>query len=157
MLVLGIIFSVIGVGVFCCLISTLAVHALRSFVGMTAGIAAFHSGTGVAGTLLVGIMAGALTLGTGQIAFALARPMALRAVIAAAFAIPAAIAGFRVVLNMSQIGMPSPFWREVLAWAGGVAIGCTAWVRMTVLAEPLPLRPTLPASNDLPSVLTVAR
>jgi hypothetical protein len=37
----------------------------------------------------------------------------LRVAIAAAFAIQAAIAGYHVVLVMSQIGAPSLAWREV--------------------------------------------
>jgi hypothetical protein len=108
---------------------------------LTAGTAAFHGGAGVIGALLVGIVAGALTLGIGQIAFAVVRPPPLRATIAAAFAIPAAIAGYHAVLGLSQIGVPSLVWREVFAWIGALFIGSTAWARMMVFAEPLPLRP----------------
>jgi hypothetical protein len=103
-------------------------------------MAAFHGGAGVLGALLVGIVAGALTLAIGQIAFAVVRPLPVRAAIAAAFAIPAAIAGYHAVLGLSQIGVPSLLWREVFAWIGAVFIGGTAWARMTVFAEPLPLR-----------------
>jgi hypothetical protein len=111
-------------------------------------MAAFHSGAGVIGALLVGIVAGALTLGIGQIAFALARPMVLRAVIAAVFAVPAAIAGYHAVLGLSQIGVFSLVWREVLAWIGALFIGGTAWARMTVFPEPLPLRPGGASQNN---------
>ena len=140
MLVIGLILSVFGIGLFCWLIFTLAVYALPFFIGLTAGMAAFHSGAGVIGALLIGIVAGALTLGIGQVAFAVVRPLALRAVIAAAFAVPAAIAGYHAVLGLSQIGVPSLIWREVFAWIGAILVGGTAWARMTVLAEPLPLR-----------------
>jgi hypothetical protein len=44
MLVIGIIFSVFGIGFFCWLLFTLALYALPFFAGLTAGIAAFHSG-----------------------------------------------------------------------------------------------------------------
>jgi len=67
-------------------------------------------------------------LGVGQVGFALVKPLPLRA--AAAFAIPAAIAGYHAAPGLSQIGVPSLLWREVFAWIGGVAIGCTAWARM---------------------------
>ena len=140
MLVIGFILSLFGIGLFCWLIFTLAVYALPFFVGLMAGMAAFHSGAGVIGALLIGIVAGALTLGLGQIAFAVVRPLPLRAAIAAAFAVPAAIAGYHAVLGLSQIGVPSLVWREVFAWIGALFIGGTAWARMTVLAEPLPLR-----------------
>ena len=156
MLVIGLILSMFGIGLFCWLIFTLAVYALPFFVGLTAGMAAFHGGAGVIGALLVGIVAGALTLGIGQIAFAVVRPLPLRAAIAAAFAIPAAIAGYHAVLGLSQIGVPSLVWREVFAWIGALFIGGTAWARMTVFAEPLPLRSGGASQNEPQPVLTAA-
>lgn len=134
MLVIGLILNLFGIGLFCWLIFTLAIYALPFFVGLSAGMAAFHSGAGVIGALIVGIVAGALTLGIGQIAFAVVRPLFLRAVIAAAFAVPAAIAGYHAVFGLSQIGVPSLVWRLVFASIGAVFIGGTAWVRMTALA-----------------------
>jgi len=156
MLVIGLILSMFGIGLFCWLIFTLAVYALPFFVGLTAGMAAFHGGAGVIGALLVGVVAGALTLGVGQIAFAVVRPLPLRAAIAAAFAIPAAIAGYHAVLGLSQIGVPSLIWREVFAWIGAIFIGGTAWARMTVFAEPLPLRPGGASQNEPQPALTTA-
>ncbi len=148
MLILGIVFSTIGTGVLCWLIFTLAVYALPFFVGVTAGIAAFHSGAGAVGAGLVGIMTGALTLAIGQVAFALVRPVLLRAAIAAAFAIPAAIAGYYTVFGISQIGVPSLLWRDVFASVGALVIGSTAWTRMTVLADAFPLRAAHAGSDD---------
>lgn len=81
-----------------------------------------------------------MALGAGQVAFALVKPIPLRAAIIAAFTIAAAIAGHHAVLRLSLIGVPSPFWREAFAWVGAIVIGCTAWARMTVLAETLPLK-----------------
>jgi hypothetical protein len=156
MLVIGLILSVFGIGLFCWLIFTLAVYALPFFVGLTVGMAAFNSGAGVVGTFLAGIVVGALTLGAGQIAFAVVRPLILRAAIAALFAVPAAIAGYHAVLGLSQIGVPSLFWRELFAWIGAILIGGTAWARMTVFAEPLPLRPGGAAQNPPQPVLTAA-
>jgi hypothetical protein len=136
MLALGLVLNTVGIGLFCWLIVTLAVYALPFFVAVNAGMIAFHSGAGILGAPLVGIAAGAVTLAIGQTAFAMTRPLILRAVIAAAFAIPAAIAGYHVVLVMSRIGMPSPAWREVFACLGALVIGGTAWTRLTVFAEP---------------------
>ena len=154
MLVIGLILSVFGIGLFCWLIFILAVYALPFFVGLTAGMAVLHGGAGVIGALLVGVVAGALTLGIGQIAFAVVRPLPLRAAIAAAFAVPAAIAGYHAVLGLSQIGVPSFVWREVFAWIGALIIGGTAWARMTVFAEPLPLRPGGASQNEPQPILT---
>lgn len=156
MLVIGFILSVFGIGLFCWLIFTLAVYALPFFVGLTAGMAAFNGGAGVIGALLVGVIVGALTLCVGQIAFAVVRPLPLRAAIAAAFTIPAAIAGYHAVLGLSQIGVPSLLWREVFAWIGAIFIGGTAWTRMTVFAEPLPLRPAGASQNKPQPLLTAA-
>ena len=62
MLVIGLILNVFGIGLFCWLIFTLAVYALPFFVGLSAGMAAFHSGAGVVGALITGVGTGALTL-----------------------------------------------------------------------------------------------
>ena len=121
MLALGLVLNTVGIGLFCWLIFTLAVYALPFFVAVNAGMMAFHSGAGVLGAPLVGIAAGAVALAIGQTAFAMTRSLILRAAIAAAFAVPAAIAGYHVVLAMSQIGMPSLVWREVFACLGALS------------------------------------
>ncbi len=81
MLIVGIVLSVVGIGFFCWLLFTLAVYALPFFAGLTAGLAAFHSGSGVIGALIVGVLAGGATLAIGQIAFATVRTPLIRAVI----------------------------------------------------------------------------
>ena len=70
MLIIGLVLSVAGIGFLCWLLFTLAVYALPFFAGLTAGLAAFHSGSGVIGALVVGVLAGGVTLALGQIAFA---------------------------------------------------------------------------------------
>ena len=92
MIIVGIILSVFGIGFFCWLLFTLAVYALPFFAGLSAGLAAFHSGSGVIGALIVGGLAGGATLAIGQIAFATVRTPLIRATIALLFAVPAAIA-----------------------------------------------------------------
>ena len=54
MIIVGIILSVFGIGFFCWLLFTLAVYALPFFAGLSAGLAAFHSGSGLIGALIVG-------------------------------------------------------------------------------------------------------
>jgi len=139
MLALGLLLNTIGIGLFCWLIFTLAVYALPFFVAVSAGIMAFHTGAGILGALLVGIAAGVLALAAGRTALAMTRSPILRAAIAAAFAIPAVIAGYHVLFTMSQLGMPSPAWREVFACLGAAFSGGTAWTKLTVFAEPHPL------------------
>ena len=155
MLALGLVLNTIGIGLFCWLIFTLAVYALPFFVAVNAGMLAFH-GAGVVGASIVGIAAGAVTLAVGQTAFSIARSLILRAAIAAVFAIPAAVAGYHVVLVMSQIGVPSMAWREVFACLGAVFIGGTAWTRLTVFAAPSPSEPGRVVENAPQPVLTTA-
>ncbi len=56
MLVIGIVLSVFGLGFFCWLLFALAIYALPFLAGLTAGLAAFHSGAGVIGALIVGFL-----------------------------------------------------------------------------------------------------
>ena len=73
MLALGIVLNTVGLGLFCWLIFALAVYAVPFFVAVSIGMLTFHSGAGVIGALLVGIVAGASTLVIGQTAFAMTR------------------------------------------------------------------------------------
>jgi len=141
MLALGLLLNVAGIGLFCWLIFTLAVYALPLFVAINAGIWAYHSGAGLLGTPLIAIAAGGMTLAIAQVAFAMTRSLVLRAVIAAVFAFPATLTGYRVVLAMAQIGVPSLIWQEVFACLGAAFIGGTAWTRLTVFTELRPIEP----------------
>ena len=156
MLALGLVLNTVGIGLFCWLIFALAVYALPFFVAVSVGIMAFHGGAGVVGALLIGIAAGALTLAIGQTAFAIGRSPILCIAIAAVFAVPAAIAGYHVVLAMSQIGVPSLAWRELFACLGAVFIGGTAWTRLAVFAEPRPLESGRAVRSTPRAVLTAA-
>lgn len=141
MLALGLVLNTLGIGLFCWAIFALAVYALPLFIALTFGMTAFQSGAGLIGALLIATAGGALTLVLGQVAVAVTRSVALRITIAAAFAGPAAVAGYHVVFALSQIGVPSLAWREVFACLGAVCIGVTSWKRLMVLAETRPLEP----------------
>ena len=136
MLALGIVINLLGLGFFCWLLFALAVHALPLFVGLTVGAAAFHSGAGAVGALLVTLLSGAVSQIAGQMAFAATRSAALRTVIAAVFAAPAAFAGYHVALGLADFGPPSPIWREALALIGATTVGGRAWARVTLYASP---------------------
>jgi hypothetical protein len=60
-----------------------------------------------------------------EMAFAKLKAL-LRPAVAAAFAAPAAIAGYHAVLSLSQIGAPSLILREVFAWVGAWRHGLDA-------------------------------
>jgi hypothetical protein len=78
MLALGLLLNTVGIGLFCWLIFTLAVHTLPFFVAINAGILAFHSGAGVLGALIVAVAAGGMSLAIAQIAFAMTRSLTFR-------------------------------------------------------------------------------
>jgi hypothetical protein len=156
MLALGLLLNTVGIGLFCWLIFTLAVHALPFFVGLTVFMMALHGGAGILGAPLVGVVAGGMTLAIGQTAFAMTRSVITRAIVAALFAVPATLAGYQVVFAMSQIGVPSLAWREIFACLGAVFIGGTAWTRLTIFTETRPLDSDRAFGSDPQPVLTTA-
>ncbi|WP_225708313.1 hypothetical protein [Bradyrhizobium cenepequi] len=123
MLILGLILNILGIGLFCWLIFTLAVYALPFFVALSVAQAAINGGASIAVAAFVAILAGILTLVTGQTAFLPSLdPALLRAMIAAAFAVPATVAGYHVVHGISQVGVASLLWRDAFAWIGAIAV-----------------------------------
>ena len=136
MIIIGIIGSFVGLGFLCWLLFTLVAHALPAFVGITVGFAAYHSGSGEIGAVLVGLIAGALTLAAGQIMIAAFRSPLIRTAIALVFAVPAAMAGYYAALGLAQLGAPAEMWQKVFALIGAIAAGGTAWVRLALSIPP---------------------
>jgi hypothetical protein len=137
MLVLGVIFSIFGLGALLCLLFTLAIYALPFFVAVTAGMAAFHGGAGVIGAILVAAFVGGATLAIGQIVFATVRSPAIRGTVALLYAIPAAIAGYSATHGLAELSMPSATWQVIFAVIGAICVGCTAFARLAMSAPPV--------------------
>jgi hypothetical protein len=156
MLALGLLLNFAGIGLFCWLIFMLAVYALPFFVGLNVFMMALHGGAGILGAPLAGIAAGGVTLAIGQMAFAMTRSVIIRAIVAALFAVPATLAGYQVVLAMSQIGVPSLAWREIFACISAIFIGGTVWTRLTVFTETRPRDSGRAVESDPQPVLTAA-
>jgi hypothetical protein len=150
MIVIGIVLSFIGLGFLCWLLFTLAVYALPFLAGVTVGLAAYHTGSGPIGAILVGLIAGVVSLIGGQLAFAAVRLPLIRAVIALLFAVPAAVAGHQAVLGLARMGVPVEGWREALAVVGAIVVGGTAWTRLTLLAPPAAGQSVAPGSAQFP-------
>lgn len=119
----------------CWVLFTLAVYALPFFAAVSAGMLAYKTGSGALGAVIISFVVGAAALVLGQTLFATARLSALRATIAAAYAAPAAFAGYHATHGLMAIGSPSAGWHELLSVAGAVAIGLTAWNRMCAFAR----------------------
>ena len=136
MFAVGIVLSIVGVGFFCRLLFTLAIYALPTFAGLTAGLATFHSEAGVTGGVTVGLLVGGATLALGQFAFAGTRTLLIRAIFGMLYGVPAAIAGYQVSYALAGIGMPGSAWQTAFAVVGAVVSGCTAFSRLALLAPP---------------------
>lgn len=156
MIIVGILLNVVGLGVFCWALFTLAIHALPFFVGLTAGIYSSQIGMGPFGAIVIGFIVGCCSLAVGRYAFSVARGPVVRLLIGLLFAVPAARAGYDVTLALAHIGIPSEWWREPFAMLGAVAIGSTAWARVSMQTDPA-LRPGVALSpNQSPNGATTA-
>lgn len=140
-MVLGIIFSLLGIGALIVLMFNMAILALPIFAAVAAGRFAYDTEAGVLGAIAVGFVAGAVALGVGQVVLIMTRSMAVRLVVAFAFTAPAAFAGYHLVLGLSHIGGAHGLWQQIFAGAGSVAIGMAALMRLATPIIP-PSSPT---------------
>ena len=136
MLIVGILFNVVGLGVLCWALFTLAVHALPLFVGLTAGIYSVQAGMGPFGAIVIGFILACCSLAGGRYAFSVTRGPVVRLLIGLLFAVPAARAGYDVTIALAHIGIPSEWWRESFAMLGAIAVGCTTWARVSMQTDP---------------------
>jgi hypothetical protein len=133
---IGIVLGVFGLGFFCWLLFTLAVYALPFLAGLTVGLAAFYSGSGFIGALVVGLLVGVTILVLGQIVLATVRTPLIRLLIGLIFAVPATVAGYQLCFAFAGIGVPTGGWQQVFAVTGALVVGVTALARMVVFVPP---------------------
>ena len=76
--------------------------------------------------------------GVGQLLLAVARPLWLRGAIALAFVAPAAIAGYHATHGIVKHAMPSETWQIAFSVVGAIAVGVTAFLRISAMAAPEP-------------------
>ena len=128
--------SLLGLGVICWILFSLAVYALPFFVAVTVGHYLYTSEVGLISAIAAAFFAGAVTLVLGQIAFATIRSTPVRLALGALYALPAGLAGFHAIKGLSQIGSADETWTLVFASIGAVIVGVTAWARVSALAGP---------------------
>ena len=124
------LFAVTAVAFLAWLLFTFAVYAMPLMIGVTVGIAAYHTGSGMLGALFVGVVVAALIVAFGELAFAKLRSPIARTLLALAYAGPAAVAGYHAVHGIAKLSVPSPTWLFAFSVAGGVATGAVALARM---------------------------
>ena len=115
-MVLGIIFSLLGIGALVALMFNMAILALPLFAAVAAGRFAYQTEAGVLGAIAVGFVAGAAALGLGQAVLIFTRSTVVRLVVAFAFTAPAALAGYYLVLGLSHIGGAHGIWQQIFCW-----------------------------------------
>jgi hypothetical protein len=133
---LGIVLGVFGLGFFCWLLFTLAVYALPFLAGLSVGLAAFHSGAGLIGALVVGFLVGVTVLVLGQIVLTTVRTPLIRLIIGLVYALPATVAGYQLCFTLAGIGGPAGGWQQAFAVAGAIVVGVTAFARMALVIPP---------------------
>lgn len=138
MIILAILASLAVIGALCWVLFTLAVFALPAFVGVTAGAWAHDTGAGIAGAFGISVVAAIATLAVGHLLLGFVRPMWLKLLVALAFVAPAAVAGFHATHGIVKHTMPSEIWQIVFSVIGAIAVGITAFVRVTAMATPEP-------------------
>ena len=138
MIILAVLASLAGIAALCWLLFTLAVFALPFFAALALGSWAYGTGAGVVGAIILGAIAAAGTFGLFQLLLLVLRPTWLKLLVALAFAAPAAVAGYHATLGIVRLTMPSETWQVVFAIAGAVAVGITAFMRLTMMAAPEP-------------------
>lgn len=144
MIILAILASVAGIAVLCWLLFTLAVFALPFFAAVAAGSWAYGTGASILGAIMLAAIAAAATFGLFQLLLLVLRPTWLKLLVALAFAAPSAIAGYHATLGIVRLTVPSETWQVVFAIAGAVAVGITAFMRVTMITAPDAARRSIP-------------
>lgn len=126
---------VIGaIGFFCWLLFTLAVFALPAVAGVYAAIWAYHTGAGVIGAALVGLVGAGATFGIGQLLLIFVPWTWAKLLIVAVYTAPAVMAGYSATHGITLMALSSPVWQMIFSVIGAIAVGITALVRISSLA-----------------------
>lgn len=121
--------GVAAIVLLCIAAYTLATYALPFMLGLAARFA-YHTGAGLIGAGLVGLVAGAVAFGLLVFLFETLRPPILRLAVALVFAIPAAIAGYALIHGITRDAVPSEIWRQIFCVIGGLVVGVSALMRL---------------------------
>jgi hypothetical protein len=138
MIAVVMLMSVALVGILCVVACTLASYALPLMLGFAAAHFAYHTGSGLTGAGLVGLIAGAAVFGVFSVLFATLRSSILHLIVALVFAAPAAVAGYALVHGVIHEAVPSAIWRQIFCIVGGAFVGVSALMRLAGSANSWP-------------------
>lgn len=145
------ILSLAGVGMICWLLFKLAVHALSFFAALSAGMLAYDAGAGPIGAIVVGALVGSAAYIAGPLLFATVRNPGFRTLIAAAYAVPAGLAGYYSVYGISAIGKTAEPWRVAFGILGAIIVAIMAWARTRAYSSVDPRRRVNATGSSLSS------
>lgn len=123
--------GILGFGAALWILFTLAIYALPFAIGLTTAMHLLDADQGVVLSLGAGLLAGAATLVVGELAFARVRSVPIRFAIASVYALPAGLAGFHAANGIAELAGAGPLPATLLSGLGALAIGGTAWTRIT--------------------------
>ncbi|MCP1213943.1 hypothetical protein [Acetobacter okinawensis] len=131
---LGIVLGFASIGFLCWLLFLCAVYAAPLFVAAMVCTTLYDHGVlSGAHAVLVGITAGIMVLAAGQAILASSRDPALRVVVSALLALPAALAGFGMTLGFSGMGEMGTIPAYIFATFGALCVGGAAWTRLCAI------------------------
>ena len=118
---------------FCVLLYFCAVYIVPFALGIWIAFWAIRAGTGEIGAFALGAVAGIALFLTGKVIFQTSRSPVVRWLIAMAFGIPAAIAGFSLVQQIWPLIMMPTTWQYVIGVVVGATTGTTVIARLGAL------------------------
>ena len=122
--------SVALVGILCVVAYALATYALPLMLGFAVARFAYHTGSGLIGASLIGLIAAVAAFGVFSLVFATLRSPILRLIVALIFAAPAALAGYALVHGVTHEAIPSAIWRQTFCIIGGAFVSVSTLMRL---------------------------
>ena len=113
------------------LMFNLSVFALPLLVGISAATVAQRGGAGFVGAALLGLACAAVAFALGRIAFEKASSPFWRAMLAIAFVVPAAFAGYCWTFGVVALLVPSQGWRLAFSLGGALVTATVAYTRLS--------------------------
>ncbi len=124
--------STVLIGTLCVLAYRLAVYALPVMLGFEIARIAYQTGAGMIGASIIGFIAGAVAYSLLSVVFVSLRSPAARIAVGLIFALPAAGAGYTLVLGVNANTIPSELWRLTFCVLAGLLVGSAAFTRLSI-------------------------
>jgi len=138
MIIFGPLLVIVGIGFICWLLFTLAVICVAVFRRSDDRHLGLSHGGRVLGGIAVGLVAGGVTFGLGQLALAVVPWAWARLLIILLYVAPPPSLATAPRMESPRWRCPSPTWQTIFAVIGAIAVSVTAFVRFTGMAAPGP-------------------